>query len=70
MKTIFTCDKCGNGICEGDEYVDIDGEHYHIDCLTEMSIREVVKLFGYRVEEAEEMIPDYEERYRRRASGY
>ncbi len=28
------CVRCGYGIADGDDYVELDGEYYHKDCLS------------------------------------
>ena len=67
-KAVYTCKDCKEGIMPGDEYVEIDRDYYHKECLEEKSMEELMKLVGYEVETAEEEEPDYEEyRY---ASGY
>lgn len=43
---VFTCASCDERITEGEEYAEIDGEHYHIGCLEDMSTRELLQLFG------------------------
>lgn len=40
------CNICGEGICEGDEYIENDGEFIHYDCPT---TRELVKFLGFDV---------------------
>ena len=32
---IFTCELCGEDICNGEECYDIDGEKYHEECVKE-----------------------------------
>lgn len=31
--TVYTCEHCGEPIVEGDEYVDVDGDYYHLECF-------------------------------------
>lgn len=42
------CSSCGEGICEGEEYIkNDDGEYIHYDCP---ATRELVKFLGYEVQ--------------------
>ena len=53
-KGIDTCPCCSDEITLGEEYADIDGIKYHVDCLEDMPIRELLQLFDvctYTVEE-------------------
>ncbi len=54
-KAIYTCEYCGEGIVAEDEYVEIDREYYHADCLkSEMPFKDLMALFGCSVEIARE----------------
>ena len=33
--TVYTCKYCGEPIVEGDEYVDVDGDFYHSECVSD-----------------------------------
>lgn len=48
------CTECEEPIKEFDEYVVVDENIYHFDCLIEMSTRDLVETLGYRVETMEE----------------
>ena len=37
----------------GDEYAEIDGERFHIECLNDMTTREILKLFDVEIQTAE-----------------
>jgi hypothetical protein len=37
----------------GDEFVEIDGEYYHLECLEDMTTRELLELFCVYPETAE-----------------
>ncbi len=37
------CVRCGYGIANGDDYVELDGEYYHKDCL---SVEFLLDYFG------------------------
>ena len=42
------CSSCGEGICEGEEYIkNDDGKYIHYDCPT---TRELVEFLGYKVQ--------------------
>lgn len=51
---VYACDDCGEGIVPGDEYAEIDGRYYHLDCLENMSTRELLELVGVDTRTAEE----------------
>ena len=40
----FDCKYCGDGIFKEDEYVEIEGVRYHLDCLNDMGIKELLEL--------------------------
>lgn len=44
-----TCKYCGEGLLKEEAYVDINGECYHVDCLEEMSTRELLELLEVEV---------------------
>lgn len=47
-KAEYYCEGCGEGIYEGDEYIEnIDGEYRHLDCF--QSMRELVDWLGFEV---------------------
>lgn len=53
-QSMDTCPECDEGIIFGDEYAEIDGMKYHVDCLESKDIRELLKLFDvltYTVQE-------------------
>ena len=48
-KALFYCSSCGEGIYDGEEYIDNhNGEYRHFDCI--QSIRDLVEWLGYDVE--------------------
>lgn len=57
--TVYTCDECGEGIREGDEYID-ESVKICRDCIENMSAMELLDVLdiGFRTAEAEE--PDYD----------
>jgi hypothetical protein len=40
------CESCDEEICFGEEYAEIDGVYYHIDCLRNLGVSEVLRLCG------------------------
>lgn len=44
-KAMSTCPCCNEGIMLDEEYATIDGVEYHVDCLEEMTTRELLKMF-------------------------
>lgn len=56
-----TCKYCGDGIFKEDEYAEIEGVCYHIDCLSDMGIKELLELLGVDVKIADEREHDYED---------
>ena len=48
-KSIHKCKDCGFGIYKGDEFVEIEGNYYHLDCIGDMEIDELLKLFDKKV---------------------
>lgn len=43
---VYRCKICGEGIFEGDRYLDIGGEKICEMCMDEMPVDEVLELFG------------------------
>lgn len=57
-KSIYYCSVCGEGICEGEEYiVNDDGEYRHYDCFQGM--KDLLEWLGYEVKTMEEMDEEY-----------
>lgn len=50
---VYTCEECKDGILEGEEYVLLEDGFFHFECLYNMSVKEIVKACGYKVETAE-----------------
>lgn len=47
-KSYGKCELCGEGIYEGEEYIENDdGEYIHYDCTT---VRELTEFLGYKVQ--------------------
>ncbi|MCC8066037.1 MAG: hypothetical protein LIO94_02875 [Clostridiales bacterium] len=53
-KAIDTCKHCGEGIVAGEEYVELDGEYYHEECLSDIAMEVLLEKFDTSVKEAEE----------------
>lgn len=52
-KSLFYCSSCGEGIYDGEEYIENpDGEHRHFECFHGM--RELVEWLGCKVETMED----------------
>lgn len=53
-RAVHRCKRCKEGITEGEEFYDIDGEYYHVECVEEdMSVTEILRLLG--------IVPEMEE---------
>lgn len=50
---VHICKDCGENIVPGDECAEIDGSYYHIECLENMTTRELLALFDVFPETAE-----------------
>lgn len=46
---IYECEFCDGGIKSGDDFVEIEGKYYHVDCL---SVEELLKLMEIDVQVA------------------
>lgn len=44
--TVYTCKHCGEPIVQGDEFFEVDGDHYHEDCFTDCAADILVSQFG------------------------
>lgn len=53
-KSVYVCKHCKEGILEGEEFVRIDDNFYHLECLEDLGIKETLELAGVEVETAEE----------------
>lgn len=49
---VETCPICNDSIYEGEEVADICGALYHVECLEQMSTRELLGLFDVYTEPA------------------
>lgn len=52
-KGVYRCSDCDEPIVEGEEYAEIDGEYYHVECLEMKSTREILEMFGVGTHPAE-----------------
>ena len=41
-----TCPYCEEGITLGEEYAEVNGEYFHVDCLESMGVRDLLSMFG------------------------
>ena len=48
------CKYCKEGIYEGDEYAEIDGDYYHEDCLSDVAVKLLLEMCDTRIKEARE----------------
>lgn len=48
-RVLCTCDSCREDIVEGDEYCEIDGFKFHLDCLSDMTTKELLEFVGVPV---------------------
>lgn len=51
-KALHDCPYCKEGIIAGDKMVCINGDYYHLECLEDMDIEELMELLDLDVEEA------------------
>lgn len=51
-KVNYYCSSCGEGITEGEEYIEnLDGEYHHYDCFHGM--RDLLEWLGYEIKTME-----------------
>lgn len=53
-QTIGTCQECGDGIQIGEEYAEINGVKYHLECLEDMPTKKLLEMLDVGVETAKE----------------
>ena len=47
--TIFTCKHCNEPITPGEEYLEVDGDYYHLeDCASDAALSLLLERFGAR----------------------
>lgn len=52
-EAVYKCKYCGEGIVEGEEYVEIDGEYYHRDdCIEDVALGLLFEKLGLETEVA------------------
>lgn len=49
-KTIFTCDRCGVEIYEGDRYIEFGGLTYCSDLIEAYTKRQIMEFFGGKID--------------------
>lgn len=57
--TVYTCKSCNEPIVAGDEYYELDGEHYHEDCFNDNATSILVESCGAKKGTAETEEDDY-----------
>lgn len=46
-KVIAKCKICFNNICDDEQYAEIDGDCYHLDCLEDdLTVKELIEMCG------------------------
>lgn len=50
-KSVGECEYCGFSIrlTEDDEFIEVDGKMYHLDCLSDMAGNEIAELFDLEI---------------------
>lgn len=44
---VYTCKYCGEAIVDGDEYLEVDGDYYHLeDCASDVAMKLLLEQFG------------------------
>lgn len=51
-KAVKCCTWCHSLICEGEEYITFEGEDICMECIDELSSREIFAMFGVEPKEA------------------
>lgn len=46
--TVFTCKHCGEPIVVGDDYYEMDGDHWHEDCFRDCAVEILVEIGASR----------------------
>lgn len=41
---IYDCEFCDGGITAGEDFVEIDGKYYHVDCLSVTELLEILEI--------------------------
>lgn len=59
-KAVHRCSECGDGIYEGDRYLEVGGDFYCEYCLDDMSKETLLDICGYEMKTAEERGPVYD----------
>lgn len=52
-QVVGKCTACHEDLCEGEDFVEIDGKQYHLDCVESMTTTELLELCGLTVQRAE-----------------
>lgn len=51
-KAVYRCKYCETDIVEGDEYVEVDDDYYHYDCLEDVAVGLLFDKLGLLIEVA------------------
>ena len=51
-RTVYKCSHCGEGIAEGEEYITLEDKRYHVECVEDIGVVDVLRLLGIETEEA------------------
>ena len=54
--SVGECEYCRKDIMTGQEMVTIDGYHYHWNCLSGLSAREIMDVLDISIKEAKEVV--------------
>lgn len=52
-QSIYTCESCGEAICEGDDFLEVNGVYYHDECAKDNALEILIEVFGARKGTAE-----------------
>lgn len=51
FEPVHKCECCGEGICDGEYFFEINGKHYHKECILDNYCNaELLKMLGVKVE--------------------
>ncbi|MBQ4447398.1 MAG: hypothetical protein II897_03800 [Clostridia bacterium] len=45
-EAVFVCKSCGEDIVEGEDYYELDGEHYHEECFKDEAVSILEDKYG------------------------
>lgn len=50
VDTVYTCEECGEGILDGEEYIETMTGYLHTDCASGMTLSELTKALGVDIQ--------------------